>query len=242
MCTVQLRQFLLFWLVTVDSMRYSCDRELTSCGCGYKDVESYSRIINGEEARPYSWSMIVSLRMGHWNHHQCGGSILSESFILTAAHCVDRIAMNPSQMSVRAGIHYLSENSAIIRQVDRIYVHPNWAGTILDAVNDIALLHLSEPLDFARNPFIHRTCLPQIELDEDVTYYPPNDTLLSLAGWGRINFDVDDPPQVLQQATLRAIHHTFPKCASFIQNPLLQFCGGLYEGGKSKSDNILSVH
>jgi hypothetical protein len=186
--------------------------------------------------------MIVSLRMEHSNHHQCAGSILSESFILTAAHCVDRIAINPSQVSVRAGIHYLSENSAIIRQVDRIYVHPNWGGSALDAVNDIALLHLSEPLDFAKNPFIRRTCLPQIELGENVTNYPPNGTLLSLAGWGLTNFALDDPSQVLRQATLRAIHHTFPKCASFIHNPLLQFCAGLYEGGKSKSDNILSVH
>ncbi|EHH14357.1 hypothetical protein EGK_00269, partial [Macaca mulatta] len=61
-----------------------------SCG-----VPSYppgmSRMYGGEEARPNSWPWQVSLQYasnGNW-YHTCGGTLINNSWVLTAAHCID---------------------------------------------------------------------------------------------------------------------------------------------------------
>ena len=47
-------------------------------------------IFGGENAGPHEFPWIVKLNMDHCKHKFCGGSIISENIILTAAHCVDR--------------------------------------------------------------------------------------------------------------------------------------------------------
>ena len=47
-------------------------------------------ILGGENADPYEFPWIVKINMDSCKHKFCGGSIISENIILTAAHCVDR--------------------------------------------------------------------------------------------------------------------------------------------------------
>ena len=44
-----------------------------------------SRVINGQNARPHAWPWQVSLRSN--NRHFCGGSLIANNWVLTAAHC-----------------------------------------------------------------------------------------------------------------------------------------------------------
>lgn len=50
-----------------------------------------NRIFGGQEATPGQFPFRISLRISRFlrTYHFCGGSILSERFIVTAAHCVD---------------------------------------------------------------------------------------------------------------------------------------------------------
>ena len=49
-----------------------------------------SLIFGGEYADPHEFPWIVKLNMDNCKHKFCGGSIISENIILTAAHCVVR--------------------------------------------------------------------------------------------------------------------------------------------------------
>uniref|UniRef100_A0A8C8AEZ3 chymotrypsin n=1 Tax=Otus sunia TaxID=257818 RepID=A0A8C8AEZ3_9STRI len=66
--------------------------QLSLCptGCGVPSIppviRGYNRIVNGEPAVPGSWPWQVSLQR-YDNFHFCGGSLISEDWVVTAAHC-----------------------------------------------------------------------------------------------------------------------------------------------------------
>uniref|UniRef100_A0A7M4E241 Chymotrypsinogen 2-like n=1 Tax=Crocodylus porosus TaxID=8502 RepID=A0A7M4E241_CROPO len=63
---------------------------------GLTPRHGYARIVNGEEAIPGSWPWQVSLQ-DNTGFHFCGGSLISEDWVVTAAHCgvktTDRVVL-----------------------------------------------------------------------------------------------------------------------------------------------------
>ncbi|CAF3023785.1 unnamed protein product [Rotaria sp. Silwood2] len=220
---------------------YECHQRLTPCGCGLKNVEMNARIVNGENAIPYSWSMIVSLRYdclddGNISTHCCGGTILNDSYILTAAHCVetiDALSLSAGNVTIAAGIYRRSQQCQTIRKVDQLIIHPNWTRYTNGLRHDIAILHLTEPLDLDTNLLITRTCLPsRLNSTNDITNYPPSNISLVVIGWGFLGCFNCTTPDIIQQATLLSMHYNHSTCATSINHIKTQFCAGVYEGGK----------
>ena len=58
-------------------------------GCGQKPFSA--RVVNGENAALHAWPWQISLRVN--GRHICGGSLIEDDWVVTAAHCVER---NPS--------------------------------------------------------------------------------------------------------------------------------------------------
>ena len=214
---------------------YRCDQESVQCGCGLDTVTlNMRRIVGGHEAVPYSWSMIVSLRFDGSTDHSCGGSILNDNYILSAAHCFKGISYDaPAGVSIAAGIHNRSEGNQTIRQVDRIIIHPGW-DAIRGHQNDIAILHLSQPLNIANNHKLYSTCVPHLDSTQPLLQYPRNGTQLVVIGWGDLADSSFNLPAELQQAEVFNIDNSDPTCLGLMEDPELQFCAGLYAGGKGK--------
>ena len=107
------------------------------------------QIVGGTPAQIEDHPWQVSL---HGLGHFCGGAILNEMWIVTAAHCV--YGVPPGGIRVVAGITKLSEagTRGQVRSVQHIVTHPQYVRTILDerfGDYDIALLRLEAPLNLS---------------------------------------------------------------------------------------------
>ena len=72
-------------------------------GCGHK-TKSHSRIVGGENARQGDWPWQASF---HWmNRHWCGGTLINEEWVMSAAHCFHN--EDPNQYYVKLGKGTLS--------------------------------------------------------------------------------------------------------------------------------------
>ena len=223
---------------SAQASKYVCNKTQVSCGCGQENVDFTSaRIQGGQQAVPYSWSMMASVHLGASVQYACGGTIIDASHILTAAFCVQHEnQIFPKLVYVLVGFHNWSDLGVTVRKVDRIYMHPQWNEDTDPSLNNIAILHLSTPLSFANDPRIFPTCIPPAKLSTPaVMQYPPNGTQLAVIGWGSAGSNTSESLDNLQQAMIYLIDDDDPTCSAVIKDKERQFCAGLYEGGKGQS-------
>ncbi|XP_059474203.1 trypsin-1-like [Neocloeon triangulifer] len=129
------------------------------------------RIIGGGNADQGEYPSQLTLQYLVW--HICGASIISETFVLTASHCVD--GLSAAVLSVRSGSVNLSEGTR--HQVTRVIMHENFDA--LDSFNnDIAILEVEPP--FVYGPYVQPIALPN-QGDE-----PAVGTAATVIGWGQI--------------------------------------------------------
>ncbi|XP_026102785.1 complement factor D-like [Carassius auratus] len=129
-------------------------------------------IVNGKEAKPHSRPYMVSIQSN--GTHVCGGSLISDHWVLTAAHCWKR----NQTLTVVVGAHDLKK----IKNSDHIGVesyiqHKSYSVDF--HFNDIMLLKLQGKVNINNN-YVKSISLPKN--GEDVKA----NTLCSVAGWGQL--------------------------------------------------------
>ncbi|XP_058457217.1 brachyurin-like [Malaya genurostris] len=123
-----------------------------------------SRIVNGEEAQPgqFPYQALVLSFFENGNSGLCGGTLLTQNFVMTAAHCVV-IGSLATHGTVILGAH----NRQIVEETQQridfasINVHANYSASLLR--NDIATIQLATPAVF--NAVVQPIDLPAISDD-----------------------------------------------------------------------------
>lgn len=110
----------------------------------YPPQYTKNRIVGGEEAAAGLAPYQISLQGIGSGAHSCGGAIIDERWIITAAHCTR--GRQAKAFRVLTGTQDLHQNGSKYYYPDRIVEHSNYAPRKYR--NDIALLHLNESIAF----------------------------------------------------------------------------------------------
>jgi len=104
-----------------------------------------ARIVGGLEATPHEFPFLVSIVVAETNANNCGGTILSKKWILTAGHCIYNHELD--ELIIKAGKHDITkeESEEQIRKPARFILHEDFSPWSIGP-NDIGLIELAEPL------------------------------------------------------------------------------------------------
>ncbi|XP_320258.4 uncharacterized protein LOC1280411 [Anopheles gambiae] len=151
-----LKRFLLV-LALLYLVPHTCGQEENHLTCGRRKVKTQYYIHNGVDARAGHWPWHATIY--HKNKYACGGSIIDESTILTASHCVylDSGVISKTRVSVHVGRINLNESSEHTQTFDvrDIIVHPGFSKRSI--INDIALIKLSSNITMTK--YVQPVCL-----------------------------------------------------------------------------------
>lgn len=205
---------------------------------GYADIEQ--RIIGGSKASIDDWKSMAALVISPdlssnnlYNRQFCGGNLISNKWVLSAAHCFFNAdpatglmtQMAPDEIRVVLGIDNLNSTSAEELVVTNIITHPDYDAGNAGSPNDIALLELAQTTN---QPFMPLYTGPASE-----------GTSSTVIGWGATEFDPFSEaaggfPTQLQEVTVPVVSNETCGSTAAYKGIIVdsQICAGLEQGGK----------
>ncbi|XP_025790005.1 coagulation factor IX isoform X1 [Puma concolor] len=184
-------------------------------------LNDLTRIVGGKTAKPgqFPWQVLLKGKIDAF----CGGSIINERWVVTAAHCI-----NPDvEITVVAGEHNTeeTEHTEQKRNVIRTILHHSYNASVNKYSHDIALLELDEPLTL--NSYVTPICVADREYTNTFLKFGYG----YVSGWGKV-FNRGRPATILQYLKVPLVDRaTCLRSTKFtIYNNM--FCAGFHEGGK----------
>lgn len=156
---------------------------LASCKCGVRGV-SRTRIVGGQAAQKNEYPWQVALVRTGSNSPFCGGTLLSDRTVITAAHC----ATDVSRFQVVVGEHDIRAGDGEQRISPASWTsHPNYNTNTQD--NDFAIIQLASPVIFTTA--VSPVCLPS----SSGTF---SGNTATVTGWGTLSSG-GSQPNILQE-------------------------------------------
>ncbi|XP_034534830.1 coagulation factor X [Notolabrus celidotus] len=180
-----------------------------------------TRIVNGEDCPPGEcpWQALL-MNQDHLGF--CGGTILNEYIILTAAHCMNQ----SSYIYVTLGEFdvLVEHGNEAVHQVETIITHNRYIPETYH--NDIALIKLATPIKFTR--FILPACIPETTFAEQVLMKQPHGMV---SGFGRLG-EGRQPSTILQRLTVPYVDRQTCLESTQLRVSARMFCAGYDQDSK----------
>jgi len=176
-------------------------------------------IVGGEAAKQGEFPYIVSLRSKSYGHF-CGGSLIAQNWVLTAAHCVKGGTID----SVWIGM-LDQKNTAGVEKIKpaRIFAHEQYDQNTME--HDYALIQLSQNSSYA--PVGLNTV--DIKVDD------ASQIIATTAGWGAIKEGSYSLPSLLQKVSVPLVSTEACNAKEAYDGGIKEetmMCAGLKQGGK----------
>ena len=187
-------------------------------------VSGPMKIVGGTEIEENSWWWLAKLhRAGSFN---CGGSILSEKWVITAAHCCEHPKMNHT---IVIGAHGTTDIEHMY-EVKNLFQHWSY-GSVNGINNDFCLLEIVEKMNLqSANAGI--ICLPEIG-----NHVAANSKNCFVGGWGRLESS-GSLPDYAQSVGVTIYSQYVCESQSWYESQSwfkidynTEFCAGSLEGG-----------
>ncbi|KAM8732787.1 coagulation factor IXa [Acanthopagrus schlegelii] len=187
--------------------------------------KALKRIVGGEVVIPgeIPWqAALIARRSGQLF---CGGSILSERWIITAAHC---LVEGQGNFFIRVGEHsvFIHEDAEQDLEVMKQHIHPRYNASVSLYNHDIALIYLKSPITFS--PTVRPICIGPKDFTEALVKEASPATV---SGWGRTRF-LGFTADTLQKVKVPFTDRTECKRSSSARITPVMFCAGYYDEAK----------
>jgi secreted trypsin-like serine protease len=183
------------------------------------------RIVGGQigEVQP-NFAMLLGSADGGYRFVGCGGTLISNCHVLTAAHCVaDERSESTDALYINAYEPFSGNgnNPYHFSMVKSFKVHPNYMDG--DTYNDVAIMTLSTCVDSNPNKYYFMNKIMRLA-DNDFMQHISENQWVKVSGFGKLSEDSSSYPQ-----TIRSVK------VPFISN---QVCKNKYHGKKLSIDEI----
>lgn len=171
-----------------------------------QDKEEVGRIVHGQEVQPGERAYQVSIQLNFGDRladsskmtHFCGGALLSDRWVITAAHCMK--GQEAKNLKVVSGTIDITDTTSLKNKVLRI-VRSDYND--INKKNDFALLELDldspDNLDRVTNHVKKNVSLcPET--------FEPEGTDCTVSGWGHLKSKGSSVPSVLREVSVRVLH------------------------------------
>jgi V8-like Glu-specific endopeptidase len=183
-----------------------------------------TKITGGSDATISDFPWQVYLEAGNFS---CGGSIIANDWVITAAHCTEDDLGNligAADMSVTVGANDPAAGGGKKYSVSQVIRNENYNSTTLE--NDLALIKLSQPINYT-----NATPIRLISRNDSAAGLTDPGVMSWVTGYGLTRVRPPSYPATLQKVQLPIVSNT-QAAVVWSDIPLTDLMAGFLNGGK----------
>ncbi|XP_031768361.2 serine protease nudel [Galleria mellonella] len=181
-----------------------------------------SRVVGGRPSQPTAWPWMAAMYRNGMFH--CGGVIITEKWIMSAAHCVHEFWNHYFEIQVGMLRRFSFSPQEQNHRITKIIVNQHYSQ--MDMKNDLSLLMVETTIKFSR--WVRPVCLPGPDTaGAEWLWGPPPGIVCTAVGWGATIEHGPDPDHMREVEV-----PIWNNCKHSEDRAGREICAGPVEGGK----------